>query len=60
MTFRELRELLNELSDEQLDAKAVYFDGNIGETFDIAGLSKSPSADYGHEDDSQPILQIEQ
>ena len=60
MTYRELRELINGLTELQLEARAVYFDSNVGETFDVVGLSENPSDDYGHDDDSQPILKIEQ
>ena len=60
MTFRELRDLLVTLKPVQLDAEVLYFDGNVGETFPVTGLSKTPSTDYGHENDDQPILEIEQ
>ena len=59
MTYRELRDLINELEIDQLDADAVVFDGNIVENIPAIGLSKNPSEYYGAADDSQPILQIE-
>ena len=60
MTFRELRDALDALKPVQLDAPALYFDGNVGELFEVVSLSDNPSDDYGHENNNQPVLKIEQ
>lgn len=39
MTYRELRDKLNGLSEEQLDKYVMYFDGNEGDFYNVESLS---------------------
>lgn len=59
MTYQELLDRLKELSPEQLRAEVLYQDTNDGEYYGIEGINTN-GADYGFDDDSQPVLRIQQ
>lgn len=60
MTYAELLKKLNEMTAEQLASEAIYQDTNNGEFMGIVDVCLNPSYDYGADDDSQPVVRIQQ